>query len=140
MLEGEIRDIYYKKFRAFKLQYEILYKWMYCDIYQRTLEQTLSAQDICSVMIYGLGEMGELIYDKLKGSRIKVECFIDAFSPANQYYLEGIDVLKPYEVKGRQADLIIISLAHIEESIKKDLIKAGINIPIESIENIIMGM
>lgn len=139
-MQNEIIDVYYKKFRAFKLQYEILYKWMNCDIYNRTLEETLLNQDIHSVMIYGLGEMGGLIYDKLKCTQIKVECFIDAFSPANQYFLEEIDVLKPNEVKNRKADLVIISLAHIAESIKKDLLQAGVSIPIESIENIIMKM
>lgn len=140
MRREEVKDIYYKKFCAFKLQYEILYKWMYCDIYERTLEEALLNQNIYSVMIYGLGEMGGLIYDKLKHSQIKIECFIDAFSPAKQYYLEDIDVLKPHEAKSRDADLIIISLAHIADSVKKDLIKAGICIPIESIENIIFNM
>jgi FlaA1/EpsC-like NDP-sugar epimerase len=139
-MQEEIRDIYYKKFRAFKLQYEILYKWMNCDIYHKTLEETLLAQNIHSVMIYGLGEMGGLIYDKLKNTQIEIVCFIDAFSPARQYFLEEIDVLKPREAKNLQADLVIISLAHIAESIKKDLKEAGVETPIESIENIIMDM
>lgn len=136
----KVRDLYYKKYCTFKAQYDVLYKWMYCDIYQRTLESALLEQNIHSVIIYGIGEMGGLIYDKLKHTSINVECFIDAYAIAKQYYLEGIAVIRPNEIKGRKADLIIISLSHIAESIERDLKNLGIDIPINSIENIIMGM
>lgn len=139
-MEEKVRDLYYKKYRTFKLQYDVLYKWMYCDLYHRTLEQVLLIQSIHSVIIYGIGEMGGLVYDKLKDTSIRVECFIDAYSIAKQYYLEGIDVLKPAEAINRKADLIIISLSHIAESIERDLKNLGIDIPMTSIENIVMGM
>lgn len=139
-MEEKVRDLYYKKYRTFKLQYDVLYKWMYCDLYDRTLERALLEQDIHSVIIYGIGEMGGLVYDKLKATSVKVECFIDAYAIARQYYLEGIDVLRPEEAVGRTADFIIISLSHIAESIERDLKNLGITIPMNSIENIVMGM
>lgn len=136
----ELHDIYYGKFRTYKLQYDILYKWMYCELHNITLESILLSQNIHSIMIYGIGEIGGLIYDKLKASEIKIECFIDAYTVAKQYYLEGVDVLKPYEVQDRKADLIVISLPHIADSIEKDLSDLEISIPMVSIENIFMDM
>ena len=135
-----VRELYYKKFFTYKRQYDLLYKWMYCDLYHRKLEDTLLSQGISSVMIYGIGEIGGLIYEKLKHTAVRTECFIDSFSVAKKYYLEDIDVIKPWEIQGRNADLIIISLPQIAESIEMDLIKTGVMIPIQSIENIIMRM
>lgn len=135
-----VRDIYYKKFLAYKRQYDMLYKWMYCDMYNRKLEDALLAQGIHSIMIYGMGEIGGIVYDKLKDTPIQIECFIDSFSVAKKYYLEDIDVIKPTDIQKRKADLIIISLPQIAESIEADLLKLGVTIPIQSIEHIIMKM
>lgn len=93
-----IRDIYYKQFLTYKRQYDILYKWMYCDLYNRKLEDTLLNQGIKSIMIYGIGEIGGLIYDKLKSTSILIDCFIDSYSVARKYYLEDVDVIRPNEI------------------------------------------
>lgn len=135
-----MRDIYYKKFMAYKRQYDIMYKWMYCDLYNRKLEDTLLNQGIKSIMIYGIGEIGGLIYDKLKSTSVSVECFVDSYSVAQKYYLEEVDVIRPNEISERKADLIIISLPQIAESIEADLVDLGVTIPIQSIESIIMKM
>lgn len=137
----KINEVYYKKYVTSNLNYYILYKWMFCNMQGKTLDAVLKQQDISRVAIYGIGEMGGLIFESLKNTDIIVSCFIDSYAVAIHYGLESVEVLRPVDfVQKAQVDLVIISLANIAESIKKDLVSIGVACPVVSIEDIILNI
>lgn len=138
---NKINEVYYKKYVASHLNYYILYKWMFCNMQGKTLDAMLNQQNISRVAIYGIGEMGGLIFESLKNTDITVDCFVDSYAVATHYGLESVEVLRPVDfVQKAQVDLVIISLANIAESIKKDLVSIGVACPIVSIEDIILNI
>lgn len=132
---------YYKAYRKQKLFYDVLCKWMYCDIYDRSIVDTLAKNDIHSVSIYGAGDLGSILYHKLKDSKIHVDCFIDKYSIYKWYGMEDIRIIKPGEVNDRRrVDLIINTAIFENRSVIADLKENNINIPVVSLEDIIMQM
>lgn len=135
------RDIYYSKYRLCQLNYDVLYKWMYCDIYNRTVEEELRKNGIQSVAIYGAGDLGSILWNKLKESTIRVECFVDKYSLALKYGVDDIAVIRPEELKNRSdIDLIIITALGAVDAIRRDLKEVKNTIPVISLEDIIMKM
>lgn len=124
-----------------KLFYDVLCKWMYCDIYNRSIEDSLVANSINSIAIYGAGDLGSILYHKLKGSKINVECFIDKYSIYKWYGMEDIRIIKPSEVNdGKSVDLIINTVIFENKAVIDDLKEHNIKIPVVSLEDIIMQM
>lgn len=136
---NKVNEVYYKKYVTSHLNYSILYRWMLCNMQGKTLDAMLKQQDISHVAIYGIGEMGGLIYEALKNTEVRVSCFIDSYAVATHYGLESVEVLRPMDfVKRECVDLVIISLSNIANSIKKDLVSIGVTCPIVSIEDIML--
>lgn len=134
-------EVYYKRYVASHLNYHILYKWMFCNMQGKTLDVLLKKQGISQIAIYGIGEMGGLIFESLKNTDVAVSYFIDSYAVATHYGLESVEVLRPIDfVKKGYAELVIISLANIAESIKTDLVNIGVSCPIASIEDIILDI
>lgn len=138
---GKKRDINYKRYREYRVNYHILYKWMLAELYGRTVERDLLKRDIHTIAIYGAGEMGGLLWNKLKYSSINVAYIIDTYSEAKHYDMDEIDIIRPASIKEREkVDLIVISYMPALENILKTLNSEACDIPVISIEDLIMNI
>lgn len=125
----------------YRRKYDMLYKWMLCDVHGRSIIEVLQSQGIRRVAIYGAAELGVILYRKLQNSPIKADCFIDKFSMATHYGMEDIEIIKPQELEKRSnIELIIIAVTNVVDEIKRDLDELGNHIPVVSLEDIIMDM
>ncbi len=138
---GKRRDVNYKRYREYRLNYNILYKWMFCELYGRTIEDELLKRNIHTIAIYGAGELGGLLWNKLKKSSIKVAYIIDTYSEAKHYDIDDIEIIRPSKVKKKNmVDLIIVSYMPAINAILRTLDHEEIRIPVISIEDFIMRM
>lgn len=132
---------FYIQYCNYRRKYDILYKWMLCDIHDRSVVDLLQKQQIKSVAIYGAAELGVILYRKLQNSPIKVDCFIDKYSMATHYGVEDIEIIKPGDLEKRSdIDLIIIAVTNVVDEIKRDLDGLGNQIPVASLEDLVMDM
>lgn len=56
---------------------EYVNKWLQLKLKRISLAEYLQAMNIYKVAIYGMGQMGLNLYEELKNTDVKVECFID---------------------------------------------------------------
>lgn len=132
---------FYIQYCNYRRKYDILYKWMLCDIHDRSVVDLLQKQQIKSVAIYGAAELGVILYRKLQNSPINVDCFVDKFSMATHYGMEDIEIIKPGDLEKRSdIDLIIIAVTNVVDEIKRDLDELGNQIPVASLEDLVMDM
>lgn len=132
---------FYIQYCNYRRKYDVLYKWMLCDIHDRSIVEVLQSQEIRRVAIYGAAELGVILYRKLQNSPIEIDCFIDKFSMATHYGVEDIEIIKPRELgKRSNIDLIIIAVTNVVDAIKRDLDELGNQIPVISLEDIVMDM
>lgn len=132
---------FYIQYCNYRRKYDILYKWMLCDIHGRSVVEVLQNQGIRRVAIYGAAELGVILYRKLQNSSIDVDCFVDKYSMVTHYGIDEIRIIKPVELSKRDSiDLIIIAVTNVVDEIKRDLDNLGNQIPIASLEDIIMDM
>ncbi len=67
-------------------------------------------KQIRTVAIYGVGTMGNILYNELADSNVKVSCFIDANAEELSYGLDEVEVLIPDEVCTKEnIDAIIVT-------------------------------
>lgn len=132
---------FYIQYCNYRRKYDILYKWMLCDIHSRSVVEVLQSQDIRRVAIYGAAELGVILYRKLQYSSIEIDCFVDKYSMATHYGVEDIEIIKPQNLEKRSnIDLIIIAVTNVVDEIKRDLDELGNQIPMRSLEDIVMDM
>lgn len=137
----KMRDVYYDKYCTEKLNYDVMYKWMNCDLHGKRIEDELWKKKIRCVAIYGAGDFGGILWRKLKDSKIQVDCFVDKYSQALHYGVEDISIIRPEQLGEREGiDIIIVTVLHLFEQIRQDLQMTGNRIPVVSLEDIIMKM
>lgn len=132
---------FYIQYCNYRRKYDILYKWMLCDIHGRNIVDILQAQHVKRVAIYGAAELGVVLYRKLQDSPIEVDCFIDKYSVATHYGVEEIEIIKPKKmIERRNIDLIIIAVTNVVDEIRRDLDRLGNQIPVIALEDLVMNM
>lgn len=121
----------------FKNQYEMLFKWMQNNQNKKHLAKYFELNDIHKVVIYGSGTLGQLLLNEIKNfSDVNVLYFVDKNANSNENKeitvigLEDIDKLN-------EADVVIITPISYYDEIEQDLLKAGLNKDIISLEDII---
>lgn len=107
------------KVDKFKSYYNMLNQWLVLKQEGKSLEQYFVENNISTIAIYGMGEMGNRLYDELKNSNIEVKYAID--KNADSTYSE----LEVYELEDSldEVDAIIVTAIfaydEIEESISE---------------------
>lgn len=105
----------------------IIEQWLRNKIDNKEIGKYLSAIGINSVVIYGAGKIGELLYDDLLQSGIiDIECFIDKNASSLYYGIDDVNIYSLEEVdKVQKVDAIIITpykaFTNIKEELKKRL-------------------
>lgn len=108
---GAVGAVYYKgiqvkekseKVDKFKSYYNMLNQWLILKQEGKSLDQYFVKNDYKRIAIYGMGEMGNRLYDELKNTEITVAYAIDknisaAYSPIDVFdiddNLENVDVV-----------------------------------------------
>ena len=117
----------------FKRYYNLLIKWMQMREEKILLEDCFVNKQYYRVIIYGIGEIGELVYKELrKSEKISVVCGIDQNS---NLYLEGLEI-KGIDDIPINADVIVVTPVFAFEEIQ-EILRKKTNLNIVSLEEII---
>lgn len=128
-------DIYKKKINTMEKMsefYEILVQWVYQLEKGNYVSEYLTKHNYPVVSIYGMKELGELLYEGLIGSGVDVAYIIDR----NR---EMIDIEVPVflpEDNLPEVDAIIVTAVHYYDEIRKYM-EERVNCPIISLESIL---
>lgn len=124
-----------KKVDKFKSYYNMLNQWLILKQTGKSLEQYFVDQGYKSIAIYGMGEMGNRLYDELKDSSIEVKYSID--SNAGNTYSE-LEVLG-LEDDLPEVDVVVVTAIFAYEEIEKNFTEVS-NYNLISLEEVIYGI
>lgn len=121
-----------QKINKFKNYYNMLNEWLYLKQNGTSLDTYFKKNDYNSIAIYGMGEMGNRLYDELKQSNIEVKYVID--KNATSVYSE-LEVLDPEE-EFPEVDAIVVTATFAFDEIENS-IENKVNCPIVSLEDVV---
>lgn len=123
----------------FRMYYNLLIKWIYVYRDVKKIEDYFSINNISKVAIYGMGELGRILFDELcLSDKVKIELLIDQKKGSA---FGKVKVLSIYddisqELINKGIELIIVTPIFSYNEIEKELIKKT-NIKTVSLEEII---
>ena len=109
--------IYSRKYKRLEDNYEracfqndVLRKWNKNKQAGKKIETYFEKRNIECIAIYGMGKLGELLYEELKDSSICIACIIDRDTKSSAYRVLSIDDNIPI------VDAVVITPIHNEIS------------------------
>lgn len=118
-----------EKFQVF---FQMLNRWLLLKQHNKNIAEYLIKRNYKKVAIYGMGQLGELLFRELEGSGVEVVYGIDRNKDHSDY---GIEIYSP-EQKLPCADIIIVTAVTYYSEILWSL-RGQAGCPIESLENVI---
>lgn len=118
-------------YEKFYRMHSMMERWLACIQKGRSLEQYLYDKGYEKIAVYGLGEVGLLLIEELKDTKIKILCGIDK-KPKTKLRM---DIKKPGDTIV-DADAIIVTAIAYFYDIEKELSRYN-KCPIISLEDII---
>lgn len=107
--------------------HDTLMKWLKNKINGKSLGQRLLEMDISKVAIYGANELGKMVYNDIKESDVRVECFVDKNADKYSSSEEEIPVIKPSEISLLEKEsYVLITPEYYFYEILTDLREKGI--------------
>lgn len=130
--KNKIIDRGNKTVDKFKNYYSLLNQWLSLKNEGKSLEKYFIDNGYSTIAIYGMGEMGNRLYEELKRSSITVKYAIDknagsAFSELEVYNLEE-DL--------EEVDVVVVTAVFAFEEIYEEL-SGQVDFPIISLEDVI---
>lgn len=107
-------------------------QWLQIHQKGKTLVEYFEQNKYKTIAIYGMKELGERLYDELKGSNIKVNYIID--KNADQIYAD-VDVITP-DKKLEPVDAIVVTAIFYFDEIE-EMLSEKVDYPIVSLEDIL---
>lgn len=133
-LQGKQEENTLKKIDKFKGYYQILNQWLALKHEGKSLESFFEERGYKNVAIYGMGEMGNRLYEELKKTNINVKYAVDKSAFLIYPELESINMEKAQELP--EVDVIVVTAAFAFDEIEESL-KEKTDSPIISLQNII---
>lgn len=121
--------------QRYRQYYDILNYWMESNLRGKTIPDYLKEKKYNNIVIYGMGEMGNRLYEQVRGSDIRVHYAIDK-NPISGYSELNV-VGAAMETDG--IDAVIVTPVYDFDKIKTDL-KGSFSCEIISLEEIIFAM
>lgn len=121
-----------KKVDKFKSYYNMLNQWLVLKQEGKSLKEYFADNNINTIAIYGMGEMGNRLYDELKNSEIKVKYAIDKNAESTYSELD----IKTLEDDLPFVDAIIVTAVFAFDDIEKD-ISSNVDYKIISLEDVV---
>ena len=122
------------KIDKFKRYYSLLLLWLDHKQEGRRLSEYFTKKGYKRIAIYGMGEIGNRLYNELKNTEIEIKYVID--KNANAAY-SPVEVIELEELNGdEELDLVVVTAPHAFEEIQKE-ISMKLSSPVISIEDIV---
>lgn len=121
-----------KKVDKFKSYYTMLNQWLILKQSGKNLSEYFQNNHYQTIAIYGMGEMGNRLFDELRDSGIKVVCGIDRESEC--VYAE-IDIYSPDQTLP-EMDVIVVTSTFAFDEIQNAL-SPKVSCPVISLEDVV---
>lgn len=122
-----------KKIDKFKSYYNMLNQWLILKQEGKSIEKYFIDNGYKTIAVYGMGEMGNRLYDELKNSTVvEIKYAIDKNAAGTYSELDVIDV----DDEMNEVDAIIVSAIFAFDEIEEEL-REKINCPIISLEDVV---
>ena len=121
------------KVDKFKGYYNMLNQWLILKQEGKNLSEYFVTNGYKTIAIYGMGEMGNRLYDELKGSDITVKYAIDK-NAASTY--SELDVIDPDVAEFEAVDAIIVTATFAFDEIE-EMLSEKVECPIVSLEDVV---
>lgn len=121
-----------EKVDKFKNYYNMLNQWLMLRQQGKTLEKYFLDNGYKEIAIYGMGEMGNRLYDELKATSVTVKYAIDKNAEGTYSELDIRDVEDDFE----DVDAIVVSAVFAFDEIEEELSKK-VAYPIISLEDVV---
>lgn len=122
----------------YKSYYMLANQWLLNKNAGRNVEEYFSQNNIKSIVIYGMGTLGELFYEEVKGTNVSVKAFIDRNADEIYYGLDNLPIVNLEKLDEiEDVDAIIVTPVFDFEDINKELEDNGNLQKIISLEDII---
>lgn len=132
-LRGQEIEQKTKKVDKFKGYYNMLNQWLILKQEGRNLSEYFEKNNYKKIAIYGMGEMGNRLYDELKKTSIEIVYAVDK-SAASTY--SELDVYDPEDCEYKDADCIVITATFAFDEIEEKL-EEIVDFPIVSLEDVV---
>lgn len=121
------------KVDKFKSYYNMLNQWLSLKQEGKSLEKYFVDNGYKTIAIYGMGEMGNRLYDELKDSKeVTIKYAVDQNADSTYSELDVIDKDEEYE----EADVIIVTAIFAFDEIEEEL-SEKVDFPIVSLEDVV---
>lgn len=121
-----------EKVDKFKGYYNMLNQWLVLKQEGKSLEKYFTDNGFKTIAIYGMGEMGNRLYDELKGTSVTVKYAVDKNAASTYSELDVIDPDDEYE----EVDAIIVSAIFAFDEIE-EMLSDKVDFPIVSLEDVV---
>ena len=120
------------KVDKFKGYYNMLNQWLMLKQDGKSLEKYFEENNYKTIAIYGMGEMGNRLYDELKGTEIKVKYAIDK-NAAGAY--SELDI-REIDDELEEVDAIVVTATFAFDEIEEELCSM-FSCPIISLDDVV---
>ena len=124
-----------EKIDKFKNYYNMLNEWLCLRQKGISLDTYFKKNDYTSIAIYGMGEMGNRLYDELKESDIEIKYAIDK-NAVNTY--SELEVINPEE-EFPEVDIIVVTATFAFDEIA-NAVKGKVVCPVISLEDVVYAV
>lgn len=121
--EEQKKDAEMFQIKRFQKKFELLYKWMQMKQQGRSFLGLLDDRNILSVAIYGIGEMGILLYNELKSRSNLVKYIVDKNAAKVQSKEIEVPIYTIDDQRISLVDAVIITPVLITDEIKELIAK-----------------
>lgn len=119
----------------FKLYYNMLNEWLILKYQRKSLVQYFTKNNIKKIAIYGMGEIGDRLFEELENSDIDVSYGIDKGYNGDLFNLK---IVSPDESLDRVDAIVVTPIFEFDTIIKN--IQYKVNCPILSLQDIIRDL
>lgn len=127
-----------EKYNRTRAYLDVTNQWVSNQQNGKKLESYFKKNHISSIAIYGMGSLGELLYNELKDSDICVKCFVDRYAQVLSYGLDGLPLMLPEQMAETAAvDAVIVTPVHVFEQVEQTLKESGVQENIISLQTVV---
>ncbi len=134
-ISGKIIHEKAEKVDKFKSYYYILNQWLLLKQQGNDLTKYFHDQGYKSIAIYGMGEMGNRLYEELRGTDIQVKYAIDKNAAKTYSELDVFDLEEQLE----PVDAIIVTAVFAFDDIEKEISEV-VDYPVISLEDVVFAV
>lgn len=130
------------KERDYRQRYQTYYntsnQWLLNKNDEKNISVYFKENNYKTIAIYGMGTMGELFYEEIKKTDVKVAYFIDKNAEELYYGLDDISVVGLDDISSQEkVDAIIVTPIYDFDKIEEELEDEGVEADIISLEDVI---